>query len=103
MAEAKKKKKRNRKKIEIKVVGEQEIWDKEEKTAKSEREVKKLVPKQFYKWIKIFEKKASERMLTRKMQDHVIDLKEEFILRKEKVYLLSRKKKRKKGSLFRSR
>ena len=103
MAEAKKKKKRNKKKIEVKVVEEQEIWDKEEKTPKSEREVKKLVPKQFHKWIKIFEKKASERMLTRKMQDHVIDLKEEFILRKEKVYLLSRKKKRKKGSLFRSR
>ena len=30
-------------------------------------------------------------MLTRKMWDHMIDMKEEFVLRKMKVYLLSRK------------
>ena len=39
----------------------------------------------------MFRKKASERMLTKKMWDHVIDLKKEFVLRKRKVYLLSRK------------
>jgi len=39
----------------------------------------------------VFRKKASERMLTKKMWDHVIDLKKEFVLRKRKVYLLSRK------------
>jgi len=43
----------------------------------------------------VFRKKASERMLTKKMWDHVIDLKKEFVLRKRKVYLLSRKESKK--------
>ena len=38
----------------------------------------------------MFGKKQSERMLTKKMWDHMIDMKEGFILRKEKVYPLSR-------------
>ena len=77
--------------MEIKKVAEkQEIWDDEKKVARSEKEAKKLVPEQSYKWIKIFEKKASERMLMRKMQDHAINLKEEFIPNKRKSYLLSR-------------
>ena len=37
-----------------------EIWDKEEETAKSEAEMRKLVPEHFHKWIQIFGKKASE-------------------------------------------
>ena len=47
--------------------------------AKSEAEAKKLVLEKFYKWIKVFEKKQSERMPTRKLWDHVIDVKEGFI------------------------
>ena len=31
-------------------------------------------------------------MLTKKLWDHVIKIKEEFVLRKEKIYLSSRKK-----------
>ena len=38
----------------------------------------------------MFGKKQSERMLTRKLWDYVIDVKEEFVPRKEKVYPLSR-------------
>ena len=38
----------------------------------------------------MFRKKQSERMPTRKVWDHVIDVKEGFVLRKGKVYLLSR-------------
>ena len=38
----------------------------------------------------MFGKKQSERMPTRKLWDHAIDIKEGFVLRKEKVYLLSR-------------
>jgi len=49
-----------------------------------------LVPKKFWRWRKVFEKKESERMPVRKAWDHAIELKEEFILEKEKVYLLSR-------------
>ena len=44
--------------------------------------------------IYVFEKKVSERMPTKKLWDHVIKIKEEFVLRKKKVYLSSRKKRR---------
>jgi len=43
------------------------ILTEEEEAAKLEAEVKKLVPEKFHKWIKIFSKKASKRMLTRKI------------------------------------
>ena len=70
---------------------EWEIWDEEEETARSEAEAKKLVPEKFHEWIKVFGKKQSERMPTRKLWDYAIDIKEGFVLRKGKVYLLSRK------------
>ena len=54
------------------------------------RMVDKRVPRQFYKYFKMFEKKESERMLTRKTWNHIIDLRKEFVLKKEKIYLLSR-------------
>ena len=64
----KKKKPKKGRAVEVrKVVEEWEIWDKEEEAAKSEAEVKKLVPEKFHKWIKIFGKKQSERMPTRKL------------------------------------
>ena len=34
-------------------------------------------------------------MPTRKMKDYVIDVKKEFVLRKEKIYLLSREERKK--------
>jgi len=40
--------------------------------------------------LKVFEKKDSKRMPTRKIWDHVIDLKEGFVLKKGKIYPLSR-------------
>ena len=40
-----------------KIVEEWEIWDKEEKMAKSEKEAKKLVLQRFHKWIHVFDKK----------------------------------------------
>ena len=87
----KKKKQKKGKMMEIKKVAEKwEIWDKEEETAKSEAEAKKLVPEKFHRWIKVFGKKQLERMLTRKLWDHVIDVKEGFVPQKEKVYPLSR-------------
>ena len=45
---------------------------------------------QFHKWIKVFGKKQLERILTRKVWNHVIDVKERFVPRKGKVYPLSR-------------
>ena len=38
----------------------------------------------------MFEKKKSERMLTRKTWNHAIDLKEDFVSKMEKIYSLSR-------------
>jgi len=64
--------------------------DEEKEVAKSEVEAKKLVLEKFHRWIKVFGKKQLERMPTQKIWDHVIDIKEGFILRKGKVYPLSR-------------
>jgi len=86
-----KKKLKKEKTIEVKRIAEEwEIWDEEEEAAKSEAEAKKLVPEKFHKWIKVFGKKQSERMPTRKIWDHAIDMKEGFVPRKGKVYLLPR-------------
>ena len=74
------------------VAEEWEIWDKEEEAARLEEEAKKLVLEKLHKWIKMFGKNASERMLTRKVWDHAIDVKEEFVPRKGKIYSLSREK-----------
>ena len=75
-----------------KVVEEQEIWNEGEKAIKFEEKAKKLVSLRFHKQIHIFGKKVSKRMpiKIKKIWDHVIDLKEEFVLRKEKIYLLFR-------------
>ena len=92
----KKKKQKKGKTMEVKkVVEEWEIWDEEEEAAKSEVEAKKLVPEKFHKWIKVFEKKQSERMPTRKVWDHAIDVKEGFVPRKGKIYPLSREEREK--------
>ena len=52
--------------------------------------MKKLVLEKFHKWIKVFSKKQSERMPTRKIWDHAINIKKGFVPRKGKVYLLLR-------------
>jgi len=52
--------------------------------------LKKLVPKRFWRWGKVSRKKKSERMPVQKTWDHAIELKERFILKKGKVYSLSR-------------
>jgi len=54
------------------------------------RKVEEIVPRWFHKYLKVFEKKESERMPTRKTWDYAIDLREGFVLKKGKIYLLSR-------------
>jgi len=49
-----------------------------------------MVPRQFHKYLKVFEKKESERMLMRKAWDYAIDLREGFVPKKGKIYPLSR-------------
>jgi len=46
------------------------------------------VPEKFHPWIKVFGKKQSERMPTRKVWDHAIEVKEGFMPRKGKCYEL---------------
>ena len=76
----KKKKQKKEKTMEVKKIAEEwEIWDEEEEMAKSEAEVKKLVLEKFHQWIKVFGKKQSERMPTRKLWDHAIELKKVFM------------------------
>ena len=67
----------------------------EEKENKEEdlielRATEEMVPRRFHKYLKVFEKKDSERMPTRKTWDHAIDLREGFVPKKGKIYPLSR-------------
>ena len=61
---------------------------------KLEEEANKLVLEKLHKWIYVFGKKASERIPTRKLWDHAIDIKKEFVPRKGKVYSLSREERK---------
>ena len=54
------------------------------------RAVKEIVPKWFHRYLKVFEKKESERMLMRKAWNHAIDFREGFVPKKWKIYSLSR-------------
>jgi len=54
-----------------------------------------MVSKQFHRWLKVFEKAELERMPVRKPWDHAINLKENFIPIKKRIYMLSREKKEK--------
>ena len=59
---------REKKMVEVKKVAEEwEIWDEEEEAARSEAEAKWFVPEKFHQWIKVFGKKQSERMPTKKV------------------------------------
>ena len=54
------------------------------------RATEEMVPGRFHKYLKVFEKKDSERMPMRKTWDYAIDLKEGFVLKKGKIYPLLR-------------
>ena len=76
----KKKKQKKERIVEVRKIAEEwEIWDEEEEVAKLEAEARRLVLEKFHRWIKIFGKKQSERMPTRKLWDHAIDVKKGFM------------------------
>ena len=54
------------------------------------RKTEEMVSRQLYKYLKVFEKKKSERMPIRKAWDHATDLREGFVPKKGKIYPLSR-------------
>ena len=55
--------------------------------------VRKIVLQRFYKQLKVFEKVEPERMLVRKPWDHAINLRKDFVPRKERTYLILREEK----------
>ena len=57
---------------------------------KDEKVLRKLVPKRFQRQKKVFGEKESEKMTVQKAQDYAIELKEGFVPKKKKVYLLLR-------------
>ena len=71
-------------------IDDKEDWKREEEIEKDHRKIEELVPRKFLKWKKIFGKVESERILTRKVWDHAINLKKTFKPRKERIYSLSK-------------
>jgi len=55
-----------------------EDWRRDEEVEVDHKKIEEIVPKRFLKWKKVFGKVESERMPTRKIWDHAIDLKEMF-------------------------
>jgi len=76
-------------------INDKEDWGKEEEMEEDHRKIEEMVPKKFLKWRKVFGKVESERMPTRKIWDHSIDLKETFKPQKGKIYPLSKNEKEK--------
>jgi len=72
-------------------IDNKEDWGREEEIEEDHRKIKEIVPKKFLKWRKVFGKVESERMPTRKVWDHAIDLKETFKPRKGRIYPLSKR------------
>jgi len=74
----------------VRIVEEKEEERDEEKDVIELRTVEEMVLRWFHRYLKVFEKKKSERMPMRKAWDHAIDLREGFVPKKGKIYLLSR-------------
>jgi len=73
-------------------VDDKEDWGREEEVEADHRKIEEMVLQRFLRWRKVFGKVELERMLTRKIWDHAIDLKEIFKPRKGRIYPLSRNK-----------
>ena len=69
-------------------VDNKEDWGREEEVIADHRKIKEMVPQKFLRWRKVFGKMESERMPTRKIWDHAIDLKETFKPQKGRIYPL---------------
>ena len=76
-------------------VDDKEDWGREEKVKADHKKIEEMVPKRFLKWRKVFGKVELERMPTRKIWDHTIDLKEMFKLQKGRIYPLSKNEREK--------
>jgi len=72
------------------VIDDKKNWEREEEIEEDHRKIEEMVLRKFLKWRKVFGKVESERMPTRKVWDHTIDLKETFKPQKERIYPLSK-------------
>ena len=70
-------------------------WGKEKEIEIDHKKIEELVPRKILKWRKVFGKVESERMPTRKVWDHAIDLKEIFKPQKKRIYPLSKNERKK--------
>ena len=61
------------------------IWITLDKPKKIEETAEELVPKEYHKYLKVFSKEKSERMPIRKPWDHVIQLKDTFKPKKDRL------------------
>jgi len=61
-------------------INDKEDWERKEKIKEDHRKIEELVPRKFLKWRKVFGKVELERMPTRKVWDHAINLKKMFKL-----------------------
>ena len=76
-------------------MNDKEDWEREKEVKADHRKIEKIVPKKSLKWRKVFGKMKSERISTRKVWDHAIDLKETFKPKKGRIYPLSKDKREK--------
>jgi len=74
------------------VADEKKGWGREEEVKADYRKIEEMVLQKFLKWRKVFGKVESERMPTRKVWDHAIDLKEMFKPKKRRIYPLLKNK-----------
>jgi len=84
----------------LSIYGRRKQEEKVKKVKKIEKDedketLRKLVPKRFWKWKKVFGKKESERIPVQKTWDYAIELKEGFMPKKRKVYSLLREEREK--------
>jgi len=70
------------------------IGEKRRKLKQTIGKSKKIVPKRFLKWKKVFRKVESKRTPTKKFWDYAIDFKEMFKPQKRRIYLLSKDKRK---------
>jgi len=69
---------------------DKEDWGRDKKIEVDHKKIEEIIPKRFLKWRKVFGKVESERIPTRKIWDHAIDLKETFKPQKGRIYPLSK-------------
>jgi len=67
-------------------VDKKEDWEREKEIKADHKKMEEMVPKRFHRWLKVFGKMESKKMLVRKIWNHVINLRDDFRANKARVY-----------------